>query len=195
MSLDYFRSNDLLMSNPNLESYNLQLIRDALDDYAKQMKIDLKDNPFAEELKDCNSPDAILQLLEKNRDDFKDYRKKDRKFIDCLNPVVKFVHAFSDVLGEAASLVSAERSLRSTMIHIHFLLHQVPFQPAKLVFVGIDVLFTVGFALDLINQHRPLISCHIRRPKESARATTLSSNSLNASEASSNASKYIRRSL
>ena len=103
------------MSNPNLQSHNLQLIRDALDDYAKQMKIDLKGNPFAEELKDCNSPDAILQLLEKNRDDFKEYREKDRKFIDCLNPVVKFVHAFSDVLGEAASLVSAERLLRSTL--------------------------------------------------------------------------------
>ena len=180
------------MSNPNLQSQNLQLIRDALDDYAKQMKIDLKDNPFAEELKDCNSPDAILQLLEKNRDDFKDYREKDRKFIDCLNPIVKFVHAFSDVLGEAVSVVSVERS---TLFHRHFLLHQVPFQPAKLVFLGIDVLFTVRFALDLINQHRPLISCHIRRPKESARATMLSSNSLNASEASSNVSKYIPRFL
>ena len=172
------------MSNPNLQSHNLQLIRDALDDYAKQMKIDLKGNPFAEELKDCNSPDAILQLLEKNRDDFKDYREKDRKFIDCLNPVVKFVHAFSDVLGEAASLVSAERSLRPILIHRHFLLHQVPFQPAKLVFLGIDVLFTVRFALDLINQHRPLISSYIRRPKESARATTPSLSYLNASEVS-----------
>ena len=173
------------MSNPsNLQSQNLQLIRDALDDYAEQMKIDLKDNPFAEELKGCNSPDAILLLLEKNRDDFKYYREKDRKFIDCLNPVVKFVHAFSDVLGEAASVVSVERSLRSTLFHRHFLLHQVPFQPAKLVFLGIDVLFTVRFALDLTNQHRPLISSYIRRPKESARAMTPSLNYLNASEVS-----------
>jgi hypothetical protein len=91
-----------------------QLIRDALDTYAEQMKIDLKDNPFAEEVKGCDSPEAILQLLEKNRDEFKEYRDKNRKFIDCLNPVVKFVHAFSEVLGEATSLVSAER-LRSTI--------------------------------------------------------------------------------
>ena len=98
------------MSNPDLQSHNLQLLRDALDNYAEKMKIDLKDNPFAEELKGCNSPEAILQLLEKNRDEFKDYREKDRKFINCLNPVVKFVHAFSEILGEATSLVSAERS-------------------------------------------------------------------------------------
>ena len=94
------------MSPPN--GPNLQSIREALDTYAEQMKIDLKDNPFADEVKGCDSPEAILQLLEKNRDEFKEYRDKNRKFIDCLNPVVKFVHAFSDVLGEATSLVSAE---------------------------------------------------------------------------------------
>jgi hypothetical protein len=96
-----------------MSSPNLQLIRDALDTYAEQMKIDIKDNPFAEDVKGCDSPEAILQLLEKNRDEFKEYRDKNRKFIDCLNPVVKFVHAFSNVLGEATGLVSAER-LRSS---------------------------------------------------------------------------------
>jgi hypothetical protein len=92
------------MSSPNL------FIRDALDTYAEQMKIDLKDNTFADDVKGCDSPVAILQLLEKSRDEFKEYRDKNRKFIDCLNPVVKFVHAFSDVLGEATSMVSANRS-------------------------------------------------------------------------------------
>ena len=71
------------------------------------MNINLKDNPFAEEVKGCDTPEAILQLLEKNRDEFKEYREKNRKFIDCLNPVVKFVYAFSGILGEATSLVSA----------------------------------------------------------------------------------------
>jgi hypothetical protein len=137
------------MSDPDLQSHNLQFIRDALDTYTKQMKIDLKDNPLADELKDCKSPEAVLQLLEKNKNNFKEYRDKNRKFIDCLNPVVKFVHTFSGILGEATSLVSAERSLRSTPLHIYFLLHQVPFQPAKLVFVGIDVLFAVRFPLIL----------------------------------------------
>jgi hypothetical protein len=103
----------ILFSLSKMSSANLQSIRDALDTYAEQMKIDLKDNPFAEEVKGCESPEAILKLLEKNRDEFKEYRDKNRKFIDCLNPVVKFVHTFSEVLGEATSLVSAER-LRSS---------------------------------------------------------------------------------
>ena len=93
-----------------MSSPNLKLIHDALDTYTEQMKIDLKDNPFVEEVKACDSPEAILQLLEKNMDEFKEYREKNRKFIDCLNPVVKFVHAFSGILGEATSLVSAYRS-------------------------------------------------------------------------------------
>jgi hypothetical protein len=155
--LDSTTSNALLMSDPDLQSHNLKSICDALDNYAEQMKIDLKDNSFAEELKGCNSPEAILQLLEKNRDVFKGYRDKNRKFFDCLNPVVKFVHVFSGILGEATSLVSAERSLLSTLFYI---LRQVPFQPANLVFVGIDVLFAVRFSLYFINQQRLLISGH-----------------------------------
>jgi hypothetical protein len=51
-----------------MSSPNMQLIRDALDTYAEQMKIDLKDNSFAEDIKGCDPPEAILQLLEKNRD-------------------------------------------------------------------------------------------------------------------------------
>ncbi len=81
---------------------NLQLILDALDKYAEQTGVSLKDNPFAEHVFRCDSPDAVLQLLQENVKEFKEYRDKNRKFIDCLNPVVKFVHAFSGVLGEAA---------------------------------------------------------------------------------------------
>jgi hypothetical protein len=129
-------------------SPNLQLIRKALDNYAEQMKIDLNDNPFAEQVKRCDSPEAILELLEKNRDEFKEYRDKNRKFIHSLNPIVKFVHAFSGILGEATSLVSTNRSLPS---RFSLFLHrdQVPFQPAKLIFVGIDALFAVRVVISI----------------------------------------------
>ena len=148
-----------------MSSPNLKLICDALDTYVEQMKIDLKDNPFAEEVKGCDSPEAILQLLEKNRDEFKEYREKNRKFIDCLNPVVKFVHTFSNVLGEATSLVSTDRSLRSHFFSMSLHRDQVPFQPAKLIFVGIDALFAVRVVIAM-SRHLPLISEYIRRPRE-----------------------------
>ncbi|KAH9169582.1 hypothetical protein EDB89DRAFT_1908480 [Lactarius sanguifluus] len=103
---------------------NFQLILDAVDKYADQTGINLKDNPFADKINGCDSPGAVLLLLQENTEAFKDYRDQNRKFIDCLSPVVQFVHTFSGILGEAASLV--------------------PSQPAKLIFVCIDVLFTAA---------------------------------------------------
>ncbi|KAF8259845.1 hypothetical protein EI94DRAFT_959507 [Lactarius quietus] len=103
---------------------NFQSILDAVDKYAEQTGINLKENPFAEKVKSCDSPNAVLVLLQDNLKVFKDFRDKNRKFIDCLSPVVQFVHSFSGILGEAAGLI--------------------PFQPAKLIFVGIDVLFTAA---------------------------------------------------
>jgi hypothetical protein len=85
---------------------NFQSILDAVDKYAEQTGINLKENPFADKVKDCDSPSAVLALLGENLKAFKAYRDNNRKFIECVSPVVKFVHAFSGILGEAAGLVS-----------------------------------------------------------------------------------------
>ncbi|KAI9431085.1 hypothetical protein H4582DRAFT_1322640 [Lactarius indigo] len=103
---------------------NFQSILDALDKYAEQTGINLNDNPIADKINGCDSPDAVLRLLQEDIKAFTDYRDQNRKFIDSLSPVVQFVHAFSAVLSEAAGLV--------------------PFQPTKLIFVGINVLFTAA---------------------------------------------------
>ena len=157
---------------------NFQLILDALDKYAEQTWINLKENPFADKVLGCHSPPSILRLLQENVKEFKEYRDKNRKLIDWLSPIVQFVHAFSGILGE----VSCEQSSRSLFFIV--LSSQVPFQPAKLIFVGINVLFTVRVFLTFVVTNRSLTSIRIRRPKGSARATMLSLNSLNASEAS-----------
>ena len=95
---------------------NFRTILDAVDKYAEQTGTNLKDNPFANEIKDCDSPDAVLLLLQEDLKAFQDYRDENRKFIDCLGPVVKFVHAFSEILGEAAGLVSHEKSFPSPFL-------------------------------------------------------------------------------
>ena len=89
---------------------NLQSILDAADKYAEQTGINLKNNPFADKVKGCDSPGAVLVLLQENLKEFKDYRDKDRKFIECVSPVVQVIHAFSGILGEAASVVSLNQS-------------------------------------------------------------------------------------
>ena len=85
---------------------NIQLIIDALADYAKITGIDLSKNPFAAMLEQSNSPEAILQLLQGREKAFKEYRDGNRRLISCLSPAVKVLQAFSGILGEAVSLVS-----------------------------------------------------------------------------------------
>jgi hypothetical protein len=85
---------------------NVQLIIDALADYARKTGIDLSKNPFAAKLEQSRSPDAILQLLEEREKAFKEYCDGKRRLINCLNPAVKVLHRFSGILSEAAGLVS-----------------------------------------------------------------------------------------
>ena len=86
---------------------NIQLITDALADYAKITGIDLSNNPFAAALERANSPNTILELLQEREKAFKDYRREgNRKLINCLGPAVNIIQAFSGILGEVVSLVS-----------------------------------------------------------------------------------------
>ncbi|KAH8991483.1 hypothetical protein EDB86DRAFT_1607418 [Lactarius hatsudake] len=86
--------------------------------------VELNQHPFSDELRGRDSPDDVLKLLEDKANAFKVYRDGNRKLINWLSPVVKVVHALSGILGEAAGLV--------------------PFQPAKAIFVGVDVLITAA---------------------------------------------------
>jgi hypothetical protein len=85
---------------------NLQLIIDALAEYANQTGTDLSKNPFAEKIQHFNTPDAILELLQEREKTFKEYRVANRRIIDCLSPAVRVLHTFSGILGEAVGLVS-----------------------------------------------------------------------------------------
>ena len=119
---------------------NIQLIIDAaLAEYAKITGIDLSESPFAAMLEQSNSPEAILLLLQERQKSFITYRDRNRRLISSLSPAVTIIHAFSGILGEAASLVS-------TTYHPANLLtwpRQISFSPAKAVFTSIDVLLTV----------------------------------------------------
>ena len=85
---------------------NVQLITDALVDYANITGIDLSKNPFSTAIESANSPEAILGLLQEREKAFRDYREGNRRLISCLIPAVNVIQAFSGILGEAVSLVS-----------------------------------------------------------------------------------------
>ena len=82
-------------------------------DSTKETGENLSENLFATKLEQSRSPDAILQLLEEREKAFKDYRKDNQRLINCLNPAVKVLHAFSGILSEVTSLVSQPCHLAS----------------------------------------------------------------------------------
>ena len=91
-------------------SISIQLVIDALADYAKITGIDLSD---AATLEQSNSLGDILQLIQDREKDFNEYRNGSRRLISCLSPTVKVLQAFSGIMGEAASLVSYSCNLVS----------------------------------------------------------------------------------
>jgi hypothetical protein len=126
-------------SQPASSISNIRLITDALDDYTKITGVDLSKNPFATTLRQSNSPEAILQLIQEREKAFKEYRDGNRRLIRCLSPAVNVIQAFSGILGEAVSLVSHKVDIITLLNR----LRQVPFPPVKALFVGIDVLLAV----------------------------------------------------
>jgi len=83
------------MSSTVVLSSDFQFIFDiALADYRAHTGVDLSQYPFAETLQNCQSADAVLELLQEKVQEFKDYRNGNRKLIDSLKPVVHVLHAF-----------------------------------------------------------------------------------------------------
>ena len=95
-----------LVGQETTSTSNIQLIIEALADYAKITGTDLSTNSFAAEIEKSNSIEAIIHLLQRRETAFKEYRNGNRRLINCLTPAVKVLQAFSGVLGEAANLVS-----------------------------------------------------------------------------------------
>ena len=100
-------------------SSNFRLIIDAaLDEYTEQTGIDLTQNlnPFAHKIQHSDSPEVVLELFQERANEFKEYRNRNRKLINILKPVVQLLHGFSDILGEAITLVSNTPPLLSIQL-------------------------------------------------------------------------------
>jgi len=85
---------------------SFQLITKALQDYAEKTGIDLAKHPSAQRLELLDSPDAVLRIFEERERAFKTYRDRNRTLMNSLRPAVETLHAFSGIIGEAASVVS-----------------------------------------------------------------------------------------
>jgi len=87
-------------------SSNFQLIiNNALDAYKKRTQNDLLAHPLAAELQPCNTPSAILAVLQKQLQGLDQSRSSDDRWTRWLDPTVNVLFALSATLGEGVGLV------------------------------------------------------------------------------------------
>ncbi|KAI9443856.1 hypothetical protein H4582DRAFT_1042492 [Lactarius indigo] len=99
----------------------------ALKEYKKKTKHDLTTHPLANQLQPCDSPAAILTMLQEQVGQFEQSRCADERLHKWLDPTINVLYAFSQTLGEGIGLV---------------------FSPAKVIFAGAGVLLLAAMEVE-----------------------------------------------
>jgi hypothetical protein len=87
-------------------SFNFQIIiNNALNKYKKRTKSDLLSHPLAVQLQTCDSPNAILVVLQEQLQGLDQSRSTDERWTKWLDPTVNVLYAFSSILGAGVGLV------------------------------------------------------------------------------------------
>ena len=130
-------------------STSFQPILDAaLTGYTKQVAIELANHPLVDTFQFCGSPNDVLKLLDDTINQFGDFRNGNRKLLNWLSPVVHVVRTLSAALGASITLVIQDILVLSfPFFFFTNSVYQVPFGPAKAIFVGVDVLISVRIPL------------------------------------------------
>jgi hypothetical protein len=88
----------------------------ALDAYEKKTKRKLLIHPLAAQLQSCDSPTAILSLLQNLIHQFDARRRGDERLMNWLNPTINVLYAFSSTLGQGVGLVSLRLLVESLFL-------------------------------------------------------------------------------
>ena len=135
-------TNPTAASSSSSSSSNFQLIiNKALDTYKSRTGNDLRAHPLAAQLQACDSPTAILALLQQQVQGLDQSRSTDERWTKWLDPTVNVLSAFSDILGAGVSLVCFRTS---TSLRFALLYMSQVFSPASLIFAGVGLFLSVG---------------------------------------------------
>jgi hypothetical protein len=102
-----------------------------------------------------DSPDAILRVFQERESAFRNHCDKNRTLIKCLRPSVQILHAFSGVIGVAASLVSHTYLVPLSCCSVDSVRSCQGFPPTKAIFLGIDALLAVRTTLNVLQLDPP----------------------------------------
>jgi hypothetical protein len=129
-------------------SSNFQSVLDAaLEAYQKKTKCDPLTHPLAAQLQSCDSPTAVLSVLQDLIQQFDRRRSSDQRLSNWLNPTINVLFAFSSTIGQGVGLVSPIIDYLPRICDLIFV-PQIS-SPANVVFSGIGVLLSVSIVLDL----------------------------------------------
>jgi hypothetical protein len=117
----------------------------ALEAYEKKTKTKLLTHPLAAQLQSCDTPTAILSVLQDIIRQFDHRCSSDERLSSWLSPTVNVLYTFSSALGQSVSLFRVPSSQRTCDL---ISISQIS-PPANMVFSGIGVLLLVSIILDL----------------------------------------------
>jgi hypothetical protein len=127
---------ETIVSSPNFKV----IFEKALKAYKTKTNQDLTAHPLASELHACNSPTAILTILQDQVHQFEQSRSADERLRRWLNPTINVLYAFSETLGRGVGLV-----------HIYWSVWDIKlmpilkvFSPAQVISAGAGVLLLVS---------------------------------------------------
>jgi hypothetical protein len=81
------------------------LFNEALKEYRKKTGKDITAHPLAEEIKSCDSPDAILAVLQGKANELNQSQSSDERLTGWLTPTVNVLNALSATLGQGVGTV------------------------------------------------------------------------------------------
>jgi hypothetical protein len=81
------------------------IINSALDKYKKRTKNDLLAHPLATQLQLCNSPSAILDILQQQVQELDQSRSNDERWSRWLDPTVNILYTLSSTVAAGVGLV------------------------------------------------------------------------------------------
>ena len=118
-------------STPNFQP----IFEQPLEEYRKKTGKDLTAHPLAAVINGCDSPTAILTVLQKKANELKQSRSNDEQLIEWLVPTVNILNALSATLDEDVGSVSYQSQAASfPAFALTFIFRYLP-QP-KLSFLG-----------------------------------------------------------
>ncbi|KAH8995387.1 hypothetical protein EDB92DRAFT_200618 [Lactarius akahatsu] len=116
-----------------------------LEEYKKKTGTNLTTHPLANKLQTCDSPDAVLNVLQEHVQAYEKSRNGDQRLTKLLDPMIHILYLFSAALGEGVGLASSNRPSLPRSGGL-IMLNLQRSTPAKAIFAGFSVLLATAKA-------------------------------------------------